>query len=330
MARTTLAVAVVAALLLVASAQSPSPKLEDPKSRCVIYDEANQVTDNSTKTCLDCQMQCVGLSAGSCGSFSWNSTLLKNPEEAPIFQCSTIPVPDQVGLGTCAQFLTGQKYPNTFSLKYCDDCRALCVGEGSCEKIAWAGNVLLKGAELNGFACPPKPSPRPTSPAIAPSPSPAAPTPSPTPCINPYAYISGNPDLSTLKAAIDAAGLKSTVESSSLVATLFAPTNAAFTAAFTALGITPAQALDDTATLTSVLSFHLVPGIAATASQLTNGQTLTTANGPNATKISVSIVPPAGPTFTPTATGTPAGVVTADVRACASVIHVINQVLLPF
>ncbi len=51
------------------------------------------------------------------------------------------------------------------------------------------------------------------------------PTPPPKPCTTIYSALVATPDLSTLKAAVDAAGLKDTLNDPNLVATVFAPTN---------------------------------------------------------------------------------------------------------
>jgi hypothetical protein len=50
----------------------------------------------------------------------------------------------------------------------------------------------------------------------------------------------------------------------------------AILAAVEALGLTPAELLANTTLLTSVLSFHVVPGVAANSSSLTEGQVLPT------------------------------------------------------
>jgi len=63
---------------------------------------------------------------------------------------------------------------------------------------------------------------------------------------------------STLVAAIEAAGLAATLEGEGPF-TVLAPTDAAFEAAFTALGITAEELLADTATLTAILTYHVLP-----------------------------------------------------------------------
>ena len=62
---------------------------------------------------------------------------------------------------------------------------------------------------------------------------------------------------STLIAAIDAADLGETLEGEGPF-TVLAPTDAAFEAAFEALGITPEELLADTETLTAILLYHVL------------------------------------------------------------------------
>ena len=72
---------------------------------------------------------------------------------------------------------------------------------------------------------------------------------------------SGNADFATLVAAVTAADLAGTLaDCSAGPFTVFAPTNEAFAAALAALGISAEALLADTATLTSVLTYHVVPG----------------------------------------------------------------------
>ena len=76
-----------------------------------------------------------------------------------------------------------------------------------------------------------------------------------------------------------------------------------------------------------ILSYHLIPGVAATASSLTNGQSLPTGDeGQNLTVIkSGSRVQ-----FKPSASGAPtATVTTADITAGQAIVHIIDQVLIP-
>ena len=98
--------------------------------------------------------------------------------------------------------------------------------------------------------------------------------------------------------------------------TVFAPTDAAFTAAGIDLSTFDTDA--ENATLVDILTYHVVSGsVASTA--LTDGQTATALNGDNIT-------------FTVNAAGVQvndANVVTADVAASNGIIHVIDKVLMP-
>ncbi|MCC7003536.1 MAG: fasciclin domain-containing protein [Gemmatimonadaceae bacterium] len=123
------------------------------------------------------------------------------------------------------------------------------------------------------------------------------------------------PDLSTLVAALTAANLDETLDGDGPF-TVFAPVNAAFTA-LPAGVVTNLLASGNAAILTKLLTFHVVPG-RLEASQLTNGQVLTTVEG---TQLTVSI------TGGQVRVGG-ALVTTADVDASNGVVHLIDGVLL--
>jgi uncharacterized surface protein with fasciclin (FAS1) repeats len=72
------------------------------------------------------------------------------------------------------------------------------------------------------------------------------------------------PDFSILVEAVVAAGLVDTLSGTGPF-TVFAPTNAAFAALLTELGITKAALLADTALLTKVLTYHVVEDVALKA-----------------------------------------------------------------
>ena len=93
--------------------------------------------------------------------------------------------------------------------------------------------------------------------------------------------------------------------------TVFAPTNAAFAAA----GVN----INDVAAVKEVLKYHVVPGVAAFASDLKRFQRVATAEGRKVTiqkrGSSVSV--------------NTANVVVADVGSSNGVVHVIDKVLMP-
>jgi len=101
--------------------------------------------------------------------------------------------------------------------------------------------------------------------------------------------------------------------------TVFAPTDAAFTAALTKLGITKDQLLNSGPILAAILKYHVLSG-AVPSSAITGPLGPTTLEGRQ-----ILVVPKDGKvTLNLSAT-----VVTADVQATNGVIHVIDQVLLP-
>lgn len=131
------------------------------------------------------------------------------------------------------------------------------------------------------------------------------------------ATAAASSDLSTLTAALDAAGLVSALEGTGPF-TVFAPTNAAFDA----LGPDVVAALLEDGNidiLSRVLTFHVVSGAAAFAEDLSDGQTFTTVEGGELT-VGVS-----GGSVTVNG----AAVVTADIEASNGVVHIIDDVLVP-
>jgi uncharacterized surface protein with fasciclin (FAS1) repeats len=127
----------------------------------------------------------------------------------------------------------------------------------------------------------------------------------------------GNPDFSTLVAAITAAGLGETLAGEGPF-TVFAPTNAAFAAL-------PAGTLDSLLLpenkdqLTAILTYHVVPGTVMAADLPAAATDVATVNG-----ATVSVVAaPEGATING------AKITAADVPASNGVIHVIDTVLLP-
>jgi transforming growth factor-beta-induced protein len=126
---------------------------------------------------------------------------------------------------------------------------------------------------------------------------------------------SSNPDFSTLVAAVQAAGLVDTLKGEGPF-TVFAPTNAAFLEALETLGLTPEAALADTATLTTILTYHVVPG-AVTSDMLANGPVTTVQGDPIRVNLEDGVKV------------NDATVVAADIIAGNGVVHVIDKVLLP-
>lgn len=133
-----------------------------------------------------------------------------------------------------------------------------------------------------------------------------------------------NSDFSILVQALTRSDLSTnyaTVLSGSGPFTVFAPTNAAFSALLTELGV---ASLNDipAATLEAVLKYHVVPG-KVLSSSLSNGQVVSTLNGA---------------TFTIGLTGGAkitdqqarvANITATDLDATNGVVHVIDKVILP-
>jgi transforming growth factor-beta-induced protein len=131
------------------------------------------------------------------------------------------------------------------------------------------------------------------------------------------ASAAGN--FSTLVAAVQAAGLVETLSGPGPF-TVFAPTDEAFTKALDAAGMTPDQLLADTATLKSILTYHVIAGAVPSSAVMTmDGQSVATVNGAdvkisvNGDKVKVN----------------DANVTAVDIPASNGVIHVIDSVLLP-
>lgn len=124
-------------------------------------------------------------------------------------------------------------------------------------------------------------------------------------------------DFTTLLAAVQAAGLVETLSGPGPL-TVFAPTDEAFATALDDLGLTADELLADTATLTSILTYHVVEG-EVLSTDLTDGMMAPTVNGAELT---------VGVTGS-TVTIDEATVTTPDVMASNGVIHIVDGVLLP-
>jgi uncharacterized surface protein with fasciclin (FAS1) repeats len=126
-------------------------------------------------------------------------------------------------------------------------------------------------------------------------------------------------DFSLLVDAVVAAGLVDALSAPGPF-TVFAPTNAAFAAALTELGVTQEALFADTALLTAVLTYHVVPGRVFKA-QVPLNTPITTLQGATISIGSdLAITDQAGRKANITAT---------DVMTSNGVIHVIDKVILP-
>ncbi|MBS0466352.1 MAG: fasciclin domain-containing protein [Proteobacteria bacterium] len=128
-----------------------------------------------------------------------------------------------------------------------------------------------------------------------------------------------NPDFSILVEAVTAAGLVDTLSAPGPY-TVFAPTNAAFASLLTELGVTKAQLLANTALLTKVLTYHVVPGLVLKADVPFNTP-IKTVEGETFT-VSPNLV-------ITDQRGRQSNIVATDVLASNGVIHVLDKVILP-
>jgi uncharacterized surface protein with fasciclin (FAS1) repeats len=131
--------------------------------------------------------------------------------------------------------------------------------------------------------------------------------------------VASAPEFSILVEAVTAAGLVTTLSGAGPF-TVFAPTDAAFAALLTELGVTKAQLLANTALLDKVLKYHVVAGRVLKAG-VPVGAPITTVQGETFTvNASLVIADQRGRTANITAT---------DVLTSNGVIHVIDKVILP-
>lgn len=131
------------------------------------------------------------------------------------------------------------------------------------------------------------------------------------------AAATASPELSTLASLIASAGLTGALQGPGPF-TVFAPVNSAFAA----LDAEVVAALTDSGNadlLAEVLSFHVVSGVSALSTDLTDGQTVTTLEGGTLT-LGVSA---SGVTVNGTA------VIEADIETENGVVHLIDGVLMP-
>lgn len=132
--------------------------------------------------------------------------------------------------------------------------------------------------------------------------------------------VANDANFSTLKTALDRANLTSVLEGTGPF-TVFAPTNAAFTAA----GIDVNTI--DVATLSDVLLYHVLGG-SVKSTDLAAGQTYASTAaeaGPNGEQLSILIEK----TGSAVKVNNTANVTTADVSATNGVVHIVDKVLLP-
>lgn len=124
----------------------------------------------------------------------------------------------------------------------------------------------------------------------------------------------------TLVSAVQAAGLASTLSGPGPF-TVFAPTDEAFNKL--PKGTVDAL-LKDTPKLKSILTYHVVPGV---VKPIRNGKTYTTVNGK---EISVKVTVDTTDSLMYGGQKTPAKVTQMEVKCDNGVIHIIDEVLIPY
>ncbi|MBS1657575.1 MAG: fasciclin domain-containing protein [Bacteroidetes bacterium] len=138
---------------------------------------------------------------------------------------------------------------------------------------------------------------------------------------NIYQTAKANPDLSSLVAAIDKAGLSDELSNSAASFTVFAPTNDAFSAFLSANGF---NSLNDVPVdvLTSVLLNHVVDGKKMAADLITGYVNTLATFGSTTSHLSLYVNTSAGVTLNGSSK-----VTAADVKASNGVVHVVDQVI---
>jgi uncharacterized surface protein with fasciclin (FAS1) repeats len=143
-----------------------------------------------------------------------------------------------------------------------------------------------------------------------------------TPTQNVVQVAQGNPDLSILAEAVVAADLAGTLSAPGPY-TVFAPTNAAFAALLTELGVTKAELLANKPLLTAVLQYHVL-GAKVAKAQIPLGKAITPLAG-GFFKIDLSgadVVITDGRNRT-------SKIIATDIAASNALVHVVDKVILP-
>jgi uncharacterized surface protein with fasciclin (FAS1) repeats len=150
--------------------------------------------------------------------------------------------------------------------------------------------------------------------------APAETTPAATASGDIVAVASGNPEFSTLVAAVQAAGLVETLQGAGPY-TVLAPTNAAFAAL--PPGLVDALLLpENKETLSKILTYHVIQGNVASG-DVKPGPVTTVEGQPVTFAVNGTDITVAG------STQPPAKVIIADVDASNGTIHAIDGVLIP-
>jgi len=146
------------------------------------------------------------------------------------------------------------------------------------------------------------------------------------------AQVATGAGFNSLVAAADKAGLVPALSDPNANLTVFAPTDAAFTALATSLGFASASAMVtalDGPTLAKILTYHVLPARKDAAALIAGGPTQATLyNFPGTTPTTLALNTTSGVKVTDAALNQ-ATVTSANVAASNGVIHVIDKVLVP-
>lgn len=144
-----------------------------------------------------------------------------------------------------------------------------------------------------------------------------------------YDIVASNEDFSTLKFALDTAGLDAAVKSEDVQLTVFAPTNAAFEKAAAELGFSDALALAvhlvENDALDDVLLYHVTEGrrFSNSVVNANNLKSIDTLLGVPVTSTPLGMIIDVAPSTSN------AVIIAADISASNGVVHVIDNVLVP-
>ena len=143
-----------------------------------------------------------------------------------------------------------------------------------------------------------------------------------------YDIVESNDDFSTLKFALDAAGLDGVLDSDGVQFTVFAPTNAAFEKVAAELGTDIPGLVDFLVAndlLEDVLLYHVTDGrrFANSVVNANNAKAIETLLGSSITSTPAGMIIDAAPS-TSNAT-----IIAANISASNGVVHVIDNVLVP-
>lgn len=131
-----------------------------------------------------------------------------------------------------------------------------------------------------------------------------------------------NSDLSVLSDAIISAGLVQTFQDNTSY-TLFAPNNAAFVAALAELNLTKDELFANKSLLTTVLTYHLLPGKISSGNILLNTPLKTVQGG------TVSVENVAGALTITDGRNRKSRIIQIDLEGRNGVVHIVDKVLLP-